>query len=457
VRLRTLLIASTAALIVLVLGAAVMLLVVANVGRGGAAYILISVRSVEVAQQLRLDVAKLRAGGSERSVDNRAIDSNLDLAAALVQSNRESHVVERLRTAVDALRGAVAQRPGARPLIEAADEADRAAEELVAVNVEQAHKAESQVREQTKAAAAWAGAAAAALVLGLLSIVAWTRARVLRPLALLRDRIESVALGGPESNVPEKAPEELRAVADTFDAMAAAVGNHRLDRLELLGRVASAMAAPLNKMLQVTDGLSPEGTLPRERDLRAAISTMGRELIRLRRVLDEYLEAARIEEGILDLERGAVDLAGLISESVELFQPLAPTTKIQLSVSGGTLVRGDARRLAQVINNLLAIAVRHASDFGRVHVELQRGATNQVLEIAVSSVSGASFERLYNALHGLDQAILGVPGTGFTIHTSRRIIEALGGQLDVERREEGVAMRVVLPSTAAPTEVKAAS
>jgi hypothetical protein len=54
-----------------------------------------------------------------------------------------------------------------------------------------------------------------------------------------------------------------------------------------------------------------------------------------------------------------------------------------------------------------------------------------------------------NALHGLDQAIVGVPGTGFTIQTSRQIIEAMRGSLIVARTEnEGVSLSIRLRAAA---------
>ncbi len=445
-------IAGTAAVLVLVFGAAAMRLVVAHAGRAGAAYIVVSVRSVEVAQQLRLEVRKLRAGGPEQHSADAAIDSDLGLASALVQSDEEFRIVGQLRAAVDALRAAVAGRPGAPPLADAAQNADRAAEDLVAINVAQAHQAERTVKRDTLTASAWAGAAAAALALGVLTVVVWTHARILRPLALLRDRIRSVAFGRADSTLPAEAPAEVREVEEMFTAMSSAVSRRRHERLELLGRVATAMAAPLDRMMQVADGLSPEARLPPDRELRAAISTLGRELVRLRSVLDEYLEAARIEEGILELDHGVVDLAELVNESVELFRPLAPTTDLQLTVSGHMEVVGDARRLMQVVNNLLAIAVRHATAVVNVHIGLQRNGAEQQLEIATSSSAEETFERLYEILHGLDQAMLGVPGTGFTIQTSRSIVVALGGGLTVERRgDHGLVMRMVLPSAASMT------
>lgn len=448
-RLRTALIATTTVLIVLALGSAATLIAVGRFGRDGAAYIVLSVRSVEVAQQIRLDLAKLRAGGPDAKAAEKAIESNLVVVNELVQSPGEQLIVERLREAVRALRGAMAQPTRGPALLDSAVRADRDAEALVAINVAQAHEAEAKVARQSRTAVYCAEGAAAVLLIGIVGVIVWTRARILEPLRILRNRIQAVALGGPDPKTPLAAPIEVREVVETFDAMFSAISSRRQDRLELLGRVASAVSAPLDKLMRVCDGLSPGAPLPPDGQLRSAFGTVGRELVRLRRILAEYVQAAQVEEGVFEVRDEIVDLGGIVVECVEMFRDLVPATRFQLNGPSPALVQGDGRLLAQVVNNLLAIAARHASAAGEVRLLLRTAGTERRLDIDVASSAEGSFERLYNALHGLDQRILGVPGTGFTIQTSRRVIEAMRGTLlVVPSGNEGVSLSIRLRAAA---------
>jgi two-component system sensor histidine kinase MtrB len=418
------------------------LLLLAKAGRDQAAYMVVSVRSVEVAQQLRLDVARVRSGGGAAA--NSEIARDLALAAELVQSREEDEIIRRLRFAVREVQEEAASSPGGSGFAIAAAEADRAAEELVAVNVLQAHQAEREVEDDTRRWERRATLAAAALALGVVFVLLWVRARVLKPLQILRDRIHGVALGGAPPPTAADAPLEVREVAATFDTMAAAVDRQRHQRLELLAHVAASVAPSLDRIAQLVDGLEPKHA--------GKASILARELLRVRRLLDEYVDAARIDEGILDLERSRIDLVATVQEAIDVFRSLFPSHAFELTFAddGYVPIMGDASRLRQVVNNLLFIAVRDSALGGLIKARQTAQGATVLLGIEAVAASSGSFERLFNSVHGLDRTFLGIPGSGFTIHTTRRVLQAHGGDLEVHHRlNGGVAFIVSLPSIAA--------
>jgi signal transduction histidine kinase len=415
-------IAAVVALACLIAGAVAALIGLARLGRGGAAYIVLSVRSVEVAQKLRLDIGRLQSGEESAAAVDADLDRGLAQAQQMVQSDDEQGVINRLRVAINTLHHA--QK---KDLYAAMGAADRAAAELVEINLRQAHDAEREVDESARRGEVVAVTVALVLLAGLAGILAWTRSRLLQPLALLRDRIEGVGLG-ETAPPPPVAPAEVRAVASALEAMAAALERNQLDRLELLSRMAANVAPPLRKLDSALDALAP-GQSP-------AVPTLAHELTRLRGIVEESLDAARIEEGLLDLQQEPLDLVPLLQDSVEYFQQISPA-RVVLNAPEAAPMMGDSRRLAQALNNLLFVAARHAPLGGTIDVSLAARAGKYLMDVKVSPGNAAGFEPVFNALHRLEQTIAGVPGSGFTLKTSRKVITAHGGELEVSESKRG--------------------
>src|SRR5205823_10408709 len=130
-------------------------------------------------------------------------------------------------------------------------------------------------------------------------------ARVLQPLAERGERRGQAATGEAGVRVGNSSAAELQEVARTFNAMAALLEQQKRDRLELLSRTAAQLEEPLARLRGATDALASHEPLP-DRAVSAA-STAARELERLSRMLGEWLDAARLEEGTLELSREPID------------------------------------------------------------------------------------------------------------------------------------------------------
>ena len=443
-RLRTLLVMATALVAAIVIAAVGTLLVLSRTGAEAAAYIVISVESVEIAQQLRIDVAALEARGSRPGSNDALIDRRLARARALVQSPDEAAIVDALERRVADLRAELLARATPERLARAAEAAGGAAQALVSINLAQARQADAEVSAKMRTAARVALWTAVALVLAFALVMAWGHARLLRPLLTLRDRIRAALLGGPP--LPQAdAPHELREVAETLDAILAAIDQRRSERLELLKAIAADIATPLEQVAS-TAALGGQRAAANGPVEPRTLHAIGREGTRLQRLLTEYLEVARIQEGEIAVGAEVVDLCEVAAEAVELFRPLAPSHQLRLDcpatpqpVSGGRAI------LARTLNSLLSFAVRHPPATGQVVVTVRPEEGEVRLTVSSRWADAVPFERLFVALHGLDQAVLTVPGNRFSISTSRRVVEALGGQLKVDAQPEGIEFELRLP------------
>ena len=94
---------------------------------------------------------------------------------------------------------------------------------------------------------------------------------------------------------------------------------------------------------------------------------------RLRVLVDDLLDATRLQSGKLSLRFERLDLVPLVRKVVERAQVLAQSQTIRLETEPGPiLVQGDAGRIEQVLLNLLTNAITYAPDGERIDVRLHR-------------------------------------------------------------------------------------
>jgi CheY-like chemotaxis protein len=151
-----------------------------------------------------------------------------------------------------------------------------------------------------------------------------------------------------------------------------------------------------------------------------------------------------------------------LRETLSLVRPLAAqrdcTIDDEAVVSLDLYVRADRQRLTQVMLNLLSNAVKYNRPGGTVHVtcELASGALDQhMLCIHVDDtgrgVPSDKLEQLFVPFERLGAEQSDVEGTGLGLALSRRLVEAMGGRIDVQSTP-GVGSRftVVLPLSESP-------
>lgn len=186
------------------------------------------------------------------------------------------------------------------------------------------------------------------------------------------------------------------------------------------------------------------------------ISGSGNHLLEL---IDDLLDLARIEAGKEELRLGAVDLLAMLRESVEIVQPNFEDGSIELIESPdqpAIIVEADARRLRQVVLNLLSNAVTFTPPEGRVSIEVKKAPG--IVEIVVSDtglgIAPEDLDLIFTPFHQIDSDLARAHGgTGLGLAVSQRIIEMHGGRISAES-ELGVGskFRIALPTNTAVEE-----
>ncbi len=278
---------------------------------------------------------------------------------------------------------------------------------------------------------------------------AWLSRRMTAPLDDLAAGAGQVGAGDLTVRVTPKGSDEMVALADAFNRMAADLEQAEQLRQHMLADVAHELRTPLT-VLQGSLRAILDDVYPLDK---AEIASLYDQTRHLHRLVNDLHELAQAEAGQLPLTLRAVDAAGLVQDVVELFAPLAEAQNVTLTcVQPGRplLVQADRARLMQVLQNLLTNALRHTPADGAITVTA-RAARRQV-EIAVEDsgegISAAHLAHVFDRFYRTDAARdRDAGGAGLGLAIVRALVETHGGAVRVASAGpgQGSAFTVALP------------
>ena len=285
-----------------------------------------------------------------------------------------------------------------------------------------------------------AGSATAALVAALL-----VGRSISSGLSRLARVSTALSRGDLTARAGEQGPAELRALAGTFDEMAASLERLFDARRELVAWASHDLRTPLANMQAmleaVEDGLAdPEEYLPALRDQVRALSSL----------TDDLFELARIDSGALTLELREAELSGLVRSCLRGVEAEARARHVTLEAQVGESVtaRCAPDKVERVLHNLLANALRHTPTDGSVAVLVEDGdeAVRVTVEDSGEGLSQESLRRMFERFWRGDPA-RSARGSGLGLAIARGLVEAHGGRIWAENRPGGGArVSFTLPS-----------
>lgn len=290
------------------------------------------------------------------------------------------------------------------------------------------------------------GAAAVTTALGM-TLGRWASGRALRPLQRLSDAAAAVARGDLSVRLDARDDEGLRELAVSFNANTAALAERLARDERFASDVSHELRSPLTTIANAVEllvsrreTLSPTG--------REAVDLLAIEVRRLQQLVVDLLEVSRDPDGRsldeLDLVRVA-DVVQQVADRTagQSVTDVAPSAR-------EALVRGDARRLEQVVRNLVVNAQSHGRGLAGVHVTAPDGHVVVTVDDRGPGVPEAWRERVFErftrapgAASAPDQ-----PGAGLGLSLVQRQVALHHGSVRVEDGPTGARFVVELPKAA---------
>lgn len=312
------------------------------------------------------------------------------------------------------------------------------------LNERQVHQAQAEAKRMQRVAASAGIGGAVLFALILTAFVLGVRVYALRPILDLHRAIDRLRDGDTGTRSRERGARETRELAHAFNEMMEALVLQRQNQLAFLGGVAHDLRNPLAALTMGVHALEQEQSAARRARVMAALH---RQLGRLGRMVEDFLDASRIEAGQLDLRVEEFDVRAVAREIVELHASTSPEHQLALDVPAApVMVRGDQLRIEQVLSNLVSNAVKYSPGGGRVEVEMRAADGEAVIAVRDQGI-GIDADEIRNIFMPFRRRAVEVaPGAGLGLSIVHRIVEAHGGRIEVQSAPRaGSTFRVWLP------------
>jgi signal transduction histidine kinase len=284
-------------------------------------------------------------------------------------------------------------------------------------------------------------AASVALAFALGLLLSWW---LTEPIRRMETRLAQITAGDFNQRLDVSSRDELGSLAANVNRM-----NDELRRVygeletasrhksEFLANMSHELRTPLNAIIGFSQVLRQRlfGEINDKQDeYLYDILSSGNHLLSL---INDVLDLSKIEAGQVELEVAPFSLREALERGVVMVREPAVKKGIQLSLEVAPdveILRGDARRLRQVVFNLLSNAVKFTPAGGSVTVTSARvdGEVRVSVKDTGPGIAPADQERIFDEFQQTDVGVQQGEGTGLGLALSKRLIELHGGRIWVE-------------------------
>lgn len=221
-------------------------------------------------------------------------------------------------------------------------------------------------------------------------------------------------------------------------------------RKELIANISHELKTPLGIIRGFAEGL--QDGVAREKKERY-LAHIVNETDRMNTLIMDMLELSKFEAKAITLTLESFALSRVIRNSADSFSGQQDDKGLGVSIIADEeyTVQADARRIEQVVLNLLSNAIRHASVNSVITIRIQRtspGMVTTVVENAGQPIAEEDLDRIWDHFYRAERSRdRKTGGTGLGLAIVKHILELHGSEYGVRNTGQGVAFMFTLPES----------
>jgi signal transduction histidine kinase len=290
-----------------------------------------------------------------------------------------------------------------------------------------------------------AAVALASLVLTLVLGHAISRS-VIEPVRIIHDGLTRIAAGDftqriavPNRDELGELAEHVNSTCEELQQLYRSLEEASLHKSQFLANMSHELRTPLNAILGFSE-LLLDGIYGNPPDkMRSAVERIQRNGRHLLGLINDVLDLSKIEAGQLRLSVADYSVEELVSGVYISVESLAAEKKLGLRIAvppGLPPARGDERRLAQALFNLVGNAIKF-TDEGEVRIEVEAQGDSYKFSVQDTGpgIDEADQTKIFQEFQQLDNSITKTKGgAGLGLAIVKRIVEMHGGRIWIESR-----------------------
>jgi signal transduction histidine kinase len=292
-----------------------------------------------------------------------------------------------------------------------------------------------------------AGVSVLAVGMALVAFTVFGPAR--RRLRAVQDAAERLGQGDTSARAPERGGDEVMAVAQSFNRMAEelerrAVALEASDRTrrQLLADVSHELMTPLTAMRGYIETLSMHEVSLDAETRHRYLTIIEDETHRLERIVGDLLDVAKLEGG-MTMRDESVTVSALFERVRARHgrEAAARGIAITSTVSAGAdTLRGDPDRLEQAVQNLVANALRHTPDGGKIELRAERDGGDLVMTVRDNGtgIPPEHLPHIFDRFYKADSSRRAASGSGLGLSIVKAVVERHGGTITAHNDDGAV-------------------
>jgi two-component system phosphate regulon sensor histidine kinase PhoR len=251
-------------------------------------------------------------------------------------------------------------------------------------------------------------------------------------------KVEMEGPGGPIFDlrvVPLRLDEE-----NSRGAMGVFFNITRLERLErvrqeFLSNVSHELRTPLTAIIAFVETLE-DGAMEDRESNRRFLSIIRKNAERMHNLIDDILELSAIEAGMVRVDVEAVRLYALVNDVLTALTSRAEARDVTLKneVAPQAIVHADARRLEQMLTNLVHNAIKFNRENGSVTISHERTERDRISVVDTGDgIPPEHIKRIFERFYRVDRArSRELAGTGLGLAIVKHLARAHNGEVSVQ-------------------------